>query len=68
MPEFDPFDKPESPFDWRDVAVRTGWTALAAGLGYAAASLTGVTAWWGPVATTAITSLLVVVRQRAGGS
>lgn len=53
--------------DWRDLIVRTGWTALAAALSFVAQALADEpTTWWAPVVTSAFTAVLVFVRQRAG--
>lgn len=56
--------KPET--NWRDVATRTAWTAVAVGGAAALDAIADLPGWWVPVATSALTAFLVVARQRAG--
>lgn len=51
-------------FDWKDLLLRTFWTAVAAGLAFLGVQLNNLEYGWVPIATAAVNFVLVAVRQR----
>jgi hypothetical protein len=52
----------------KDLAFKTLWTAIAAGLAYLGAEALELEAGWAPIATSVITFLSAAVRQQLGAT